>query len=129
MQAKFISVLVEDQEKALKFYTEKLGFAKMADISMGDYRWLTVTPPDGPEGVEVVLEPAAFPPAKVYQRALFDAGIPITALTTGDVRADFERLKTRGVVFRGEPVDSGPVVLAVFEDTCGNLIHLAQPKT
>jgi catechol 2,3-dioxygenase-like lactoylglutathione lyase family enzyme len=129
VQAKFISVLVEDQEKALKFYTEKLGFAKMADISMGDYRWLTVTPPDGPEGVEVVLEPAAFPPAKVYQRALFDAGIPITALTTGDVRADFERLKTRGVVFRGEPVDSGPVVLAVFEDTCGNLIHLAQPKT
>ena len=117
MQAKFISVLVEDQEKALKFYTEKLGFAKMADISMGDYRWLTVTPPDGPEGVEVVLEPAAFPPAKVYQRALFDAGIPITALTTGDVRADFERLKTRGVVFRGEPVDSGPVVLAVFEPT------------
>ena len=129
MQAKFISVLVEDQEKALKFYTEKLGFAKMADISMGDYRWLTVTPPDGPEGVEVVLEPAAFPPAKVYQRALFDAGIPITSFSTLDVRADFERLKARGVVFRGEPVDSGPVVLAVFEDTCGNLIHLAQPKT
>jgi predicted enzyme related to lactoylglutathione lyase len=129
MQAKFISVLVDDQEKALKFYTEKLGFAKMADISMGDYRWLTVTPPDGPDGVEVVLEPAAFPPAKVYQKALFDAGIPITALTTRDVRAEFERLTKRGVVFRGKPVDSGPVILAVFEDTCGNLVHLAQPKS
>ena len=129
MQAKFVSVPVEDQEKALKFYTEKLGFAKMADITMGDYRWLTVTPPDGPEGVEVVLEPMAFPPAKAYQKALFDAGIPITSFSTLDVRADFERLKARGVVFRGEPVDSGPVVLAVFEDTCGNLIHLAQPKT
>jgi catechol 2,3-dioxygenase-like lactoylglutathione lyase family enzyme len=129
MQAKFVSVMVDDQEKALKFYTEKLGFAKMADIAMGDYRWLTVTPPDGPEGVEVVLEPTAFPPAKVYQKALLAAGIPITAFTTRDVRADFERLKARGVVFRGEPVDSGPVVLAVFEDTCGNLVHLAQPKS
>jgi catechol 2,3-dioxygenase-like lactoylglutathione lyase family enzyme len=128
MQAKFVSVPVEDQEKALKFYTEKLGFAKMADITMGDYRWLTVTPPDGPEGVEVVLEPMAFPPAKAYQKALFDAGIPITSFSTLDVRADFERLKARGVVFRGEPVDAGPVVLAVFEDTCGNLVHLAQPK-
>jgi catechol 2,3-dioxygenase-like lactoylglutathione lyase family enzyme len=128
MQIKFVSVMVDDQEKALKFYTEKLGFTKMADISMGEYRWLTVISPDGPEGVELVLEPTAFPPAKVYQKALFEAGIPVTAFTTADVQGEFKRLKERGVVFRGEPADAGPVILAVFEDTCGNLIHLAQPK-
>ncbi len=128
MQTKFISVLVDDQDKALTFYTEKLGFEKMADIPMGEYRWLTVVSPDGPEGVEVVLEPNAFPAAKVYQKALFEAGIPITAFSTSDVRGEFKRLKERGVVFRGEPSDLGPVILAVFEDTCGNLIHLAQPK-
>lgn len=129
MQIRFSSVLVDDQEKALKFYTEKLGFVKMADIPMGDYRWLTVVSPDGPEGVELVLEPAAFPPAKVYQKALFDAGIPITAFTTGDIQGEFRRLRERGVVFRGEPVAMGPVTLAVFEDTCGNIVHLAQPAS
>jgi catechol 2,3-dioxygenase-like lactoylglutathione lyase family enzyme len=127
MRIQFSSIMVDDQDKALKFYTEKLGFVKMADIPMGEYRWLTVVSPDGPEGAELVLEPAAFPPAKVYQKALFEAGIPIMSFTTADVRGDFKRLRERGVVFRGEPVDMGPVTLVMFEDNCGNLIHLAQP--
>jgi catechol 2,3-dioxygenase-like lactoylglutathione lyase family enzyme len=87
MQLKFISVTVADQEAALQFYTNTLGFAKMADILMGEYRWLTVTSPDGIEGVELVLEPMAFPPSRVYQKALFDAGIPATAFITKDVHA------------------------------------------
>ena len=127
MQIKFSSVMVDDQDKALEFYTKALGFVKMADIPMGEYRWLTVVSPDGPEGVELVLEPMGFPPAKVFQKALFEAGIPITAFTTKDIRGEVERLKARGVVFRGEPVDAGPVTLVMFEDTCGNLIQLAQP--
>jgi len=127
VQIKFVSVLVENQEHALDFYTNVLGFQKMADIPMGEYRWLTVTSPDGIAGVELVLEPLGFEPARVYQKALFEAGIPATALTSSDIRADVKRLKDRGVVFRGEPQDMGPVTLATFEDTCGNLIHLAQP--
>ena len=129
MQIKYSSVMVDEQDKALKFYTEKLGFVKMADIPMGEFRWLTVVSPDGPEGVELVLEPTAFPPAKIFQKALFEAGIPITAFSTGDIQADFKRLRERGVVFRGEPVNMGPVTLVMFEDTCGNLIHLAQPAS
>jgi catechol 2,3-dioxygenase-like lactoylglutathione lyase family enzyme len=127
MQLKFISVMVEDQERALAFYTEVLGFEKMADIPMGEYRWLTVTSPDGLPGVELVLEPLGFPPARVYQKALFGAGIPATALITRDIAADVVRLKARGVVFRGEPVAQGPITAVSFEDTCGNLIHLVQP--
>jgi catechol 2,3-dioxygenase-like lactoylglutathione lyase family enzyme len=127
MQIKFVSVMVQDQEAALKFYTDVLGFTKMADLPMGEYRWLTVTSPDGIEGVELVLEPLAFPPALVYQNALFDAGIPATALITGDVKADFLRLKERGVVFRGEPTNMGLITAVIFEDTCGNLINLVQP--
>ncbi len=127
MQLKFISLLVEDQEHALEFYTSVLGFRKMADIPMGAYRWLTVASPDGVEGVELVLEPAAFPPARAYQKALFEAGIPATALITHDIAADVARLKARGVVFRGEPLATGPIITATFEDTCGNLINLVQP--
>jgi catechol 2,3-dioxygenase-like lactoylglutathione lyase family enzyme len=127
VQLKFISVMVSDQEAALRFYTEVLGFRKMADIPMGEFRWLTVTSPDGIEGVELVLEPMGFPPARVYQKALFDAGIPATALITKDIRADVDRLGKRGVVFRGEPKDMGVITAAVFEDTCGNLINLVQP--
>ena len=128
MQVKFVSVLVDDQEKALRFYTDVLGFAKMADIPMGEFRWLTVTSPDGIEGVELVLEPTAFPPARVFQKALYDAGIPATAFTTGDIRAEVGRLRSRGVVFRGEPQDLGMIQTVVFEDTCGNLINLVQPR-
>ena len=95
---------------------------------MGEYRWLTVTSPDGVEGVELVLEPMAFPPARAYQKALFEAGIPATAFTTQDIAAEVERLKARGVKFRGEPQEMGPIKVVVFEDTCGNLINLVQPQ-
>jgi catechol 2,3-dioxygenase-like lactoylglutathione lyase family enzyme len=127
MQLKFLSVTVADQEAALRFYTDILGFKKMADIPMGDYRWLTVVSPDGIEGVELVLEPLGFPPAKVYQQALFDAGVPAIALISQDIHADYERLTSRGVIFRGEPQEAGPITTVLFEDTCGNLVNLVQP--
>ena len=126
MQLKFMSINVSDQKKALAFYTEILGFKKMADFSNGDYRWLTVVSPDGIEGVELLLESLAFPPAKVYQKARFEAGIPATTLTTKDIKADFDRLAKNGVKFHREPINHGPTTSAVFEDTCGNLIHLVQ---
>ena len=127
MQIKFVSVMVEDQARALDFYTKVLGFEKMADIPMGEHRWLTVTSPEGIEGVELVLEPMAFPPARVYQKALFDAGIAATAFTTKDIAAEFDRLRKLGVTFRNEPADMGLMTAALFEDTCGNLIYLVQP--
>ncbi len=127
MQLKFISVTVEDQEQALQFYTTVLGFEKMADLPMGEYRWLTVTSPDGIEGVELVLEPLGFEPARVYQKALFDAGIPAIAFITSDILAEADRLKARGVLFRSEPQEMGPIISVMFEDTCGNLINLVQP--
>jgi catechol 2,3-dioxygenase-like lactoylglutathione lyase family enzyme len=127
MQLKFISLMVEDQEAALRFYTSVIGFQKMADIPLGEYRWLTVIAPDGLPGVELVLEPMGFPAARVYQKALFEAGIPATALITRDIAADVQRLTALGVTFRGEPVSAGPITSVVFEDTCGNLINLVQP--
>ena len=126
MQIKFVSLLVEDQQKALDFYTGVLGFQPCADIPMGEHRWLTVTSPDGLEGLELVLEPMAFPPSRDYQKALFAAGIPATALMTRDIAADFARLSAAGVVFRGEPAAMGPVIVVRFEDGCGNLINLVQ---
>ena len=126
MQLKFISITVNNQDEALNFYTNVLGFTKMADIPMGEYRWLTVVSPDGIDGVELVIEPAAFPPAQVYQKALFDAGIPATAFITKDINAEYDRLKKLGVVFRGEPQIMGPVTVVMFEDTCSNLINLVQ---
>jgi catechol 2,3-dioxygenase-like lactoylglutathione lyase family enzyme len=128
MQIKFVSVLVADQDEALRFYTEKLGFRKQSDIPMGEYRWLTVVSPDGVDGAEVVLEPMAFAPAKTYQKALFDAGIPATAFISKDIDAEYQSLTARGVKFRGEPRQMGPVKTALFEDGCGNLINLAQPS-
>jgi len=125
MQIKFASVLVDDQARALKFYTDVLGFVKHADIPFGEYRWLTVIAPQGVVGAELVLEPMGFSPAKDYQKALYDAGIPATAFTTTNIQGDFERLGKRGVKFRGEPQVMGPIVR--FEDTCGNLINLVQP--
>jgi catechol 2,3-dioxygenase-like lactoylglutathione lyase family enzyme len=126
VQIKFVSVFVEDQERALQFYTGMLGFKKVADVPLGEARWLTVTSPDGPEGVELLLEPTAFPPAREYQKALFDAGIPATTFVTTDIQGDFERLKAAGVAFRGEPAAMGDVRAVAFEDTCGNLIQLVQ---
>ena len=127
MQIRLVSLLVAEQDKALAFYVNVLGFVKDKDIPMGQFRWLTVTSPEGASGVELVLEPTAFPPAAVYQQALFQAGIPATAFLTNDIDAEYARLKARGVAFRGEPVTAGPIKTVLFEDTCGNLINLVQP--
>lgn len=128
MKIQVTSVMVDDQEKALAFYTEKLGFTKMADIQMSpEYRWLTVVSPEGIDGVELSLDPMNLPASRVYQKALYDAGIPLNAFVTADIDAEVAKLRERGVVFRGEPVDMGPIKGVSFEDTCGNLIHLVQP--
>jgi len=129
MQIRIASVMVENQDVALRFYTTVLGFVKSKDISMGQYRWLTVSSPEGAEGVELLLEPMGFPPAQTYQKALFAAGIPATVFMTKDVRAEFQRLKGLGVNFRGEPKAMGPITAVLFEDTCGNLINLVQPTS
>jgi predicted enzyme related to lactoylglutathione lyase len=128
MKIKFSNLPVRDQNQALKFYTEVVGLIKAADIDMGQIRFLTVAGEDGFDGGQVVLGTADFPPTAAYQRALFEAGMPVLALNTGDVQADFERMKAAGVAFRGEPRDLGPIVSVLFEDTCGNLIHLVQAK-
>lgn len=127
MQITLASVFVDDQERALAFYTKVIGFEKKHDIPMGEYRWLTVTSPEGAVGVELVLEPMAFPPARAFQKALFDAGVPATAFMTKNIAAEYARLKARGVTFRGEPTPMGPITAVIFEDTCGNLINLVQP--
>ena len=119
------SVMVEDQAKALAFYTEVLGFVKKTDIPAGEHRWLTVVSPAAPDGVELLLEPTHHPASKVFQKALFDDGIPLTSFSVDSVQAEFERLTKRGVVFRVKPTPAGPVTVAVLEDTCGNLIQLA----
>ena len=129
MQITLASVLVDDQDKALEFYTTLLGFQKQADIPLGAFRWLTVTSPEGAQGAELVLEPMGFPPAKTYQKALFEAGIPATAFITHDIQSEYQRLQAAGVVFRSEPQAMGPITAAIFEDTCGNLINLVQPAT
>ena len=128
MKIKFVSLPVTDQEKALKFYTEVVGLLKAADIDMGPMRFLTVAGEDGFEGGQIVLESTDFAPKAAYQQAMFAAGAPILSLNTKDVQADFRRLTARGVVFRGEPRDQGPITSVLFEDGCGNLIHLVQAK-
>ncbi len=129
MRINLSSILVDDQEKALKFYTEKLGFVKKNDLPVGDFRWLTVVSQEGPDEIELVLEPIAFPPSKEYQKALFDAGIPLTALISTDIQAEYALLKARGVNFRSAPQSMGSFTSVLFEDTCGNLINLVQPAT
>jgi catechol 2,3-dioxygenase-like lactoylglutathione lyase family enzyme len=120
------SVMVDDQAKALRFYTEVLGFVKKADFPAGEGRWLTVVSPAAPDGVQLLLEPTGHPAAKTYQKALFADGIPLTSFGVDDVQAEYERLTKLGVVFRTKPTKAGPVTLAVLEDTCGNLVQLAQ---
>ena len=119
------SVFVDDQEKALRFYTDVLGFMKKADIPLGEFRWLTVVSADDPNGTELVLEPDAHPAARPFKEALVRDGIPFTSFAVEDVRAEFERLRARGVRFTQEPAAMGPVTTAVFDDTCGNLIQIA----
>jgi predicted enzyme related to lactoylglutathione lyase len=126
MKIKLTSVFVEDQEKALKFYTEVLGFVKKNDIPVGKFKWLTVVSPEGPDDMELLLEPNDNPAASTYQKAIFEQGIPITAFAVEDVQKEYERLKKLGVIFTQEPTKSGMTTLAIFEDTCGNLIQLFQ---
>ena len=126
MRIRVTSVMVSDQDKALKFYTQILGFVKKTDVPAGESRWLTVVSPEEPNGPELLLEPTGFAPAKTYQKALFDAGIPLTSFAVADIQAAYEKMKNLGVAFRTKPTRMGPVTVAVFEDTCGNLIQLAQ---
>ncbi|MEU4446428.1 VOC family protein [Actinosynnema sp. NPDC050801] len=122
------SVFVDDQAKALAFYTGKLGFTKKTDVPAGEYRWLTVVSPADPDGVELLLEPDGHPAARPFKEALVADGIPFTQFAVEDVHAEVERLKGLGVEFTQEATDLGPVVTAVFDDTCGNLIQLAAMK-
>ena len=129
MNVKVIGIPVQDQEKALKFYTEKLGFLKKIDIPISEHsRWLTVVSKEEQDGPEILLEPAPnhFEPAKVYQKALFDAGIPYTQFNVDDVQKEYERLTKLGVEFSVKPTEMGTVKIAVFNDTCGNNIQIVQ---
>jgi catechol 2,3-dioxygenase-like lactoylglutathione lyase family enzyme len=119
------SVLVDDQDKALRFYTEMLGFVKKTEIPMGEHRWLTVVSPEDPDGVELVLEPSDHPAVGPFKEALVADGIPFTSFAVADVQAEFDRLTGLGVTFTQEPASMGPVTTAVFDDTCGNLIQIA----
>jgi len=127
MRIKLTSVMVNDQANAQKFYTEVLGFKTKADFPVGEYRWITVTSPEGPDDVQLALEPNANPAAKTFQEAMFAQGIPLAAFEVRDIAAEFERLKKRGVAFTMEPSSAGPVKIAIFSDGCGNLIQLYQP--
>jgi len=127
MKIKYASVFVSDQEKALRFYTESLGFVKKSDIAAGQYRWLTVVSPDDRNGPELVLEPNENSAAKTYQKAIFEQGIPATMFGVSDIRAEHERLKGLGVKFTMEPTEvMEHVTIAVLDDTCGNLTQIQQ---
>ncbi len=126
MKIKLTGVFVDDQDKALKFYVEILGFVKKEDVPVGEFKWLTVVSPEAPDDIELLLEPNNNPAAKTYQQAIFDQGIPAAAFAVDDIRKEYERLKERGVVFTMEPTETGPAILAIFNDTCGNLIQLYQ---
>jgi catechol 2,3-dioxygenase-like lactoylglutathione lyase family enzyme len=126
MKIKLTSVIVDDQDKALRFYTEVLGLVKKTEMPAGTVRWLTVVSPESPADVELALEPNENPAAGAYQRALYEAGIPLRAFAVDDIASDFERLTKRGVAFRSKPTQAGPAVITVFDDACGNLIMLYQ---
>lgn len=128
MRINVTSVCVDDQRKALKFYTELLGFQKKRDVPLGDFAWLTVVSPDAPEGVELVLEPSAHPAVKPFQAAMVEDGIPWTSFAVDSCQAEYEKLCAKGVRFLQPPVDHGAVVTAVLDDTCGNLIQICEEK-
>ena len=125
MRINVTSVFVDDQAKALSFYTDVLGFTGKTDMPAGEHRWLTVVSPEAPDGVELLLEPNAHPAAQAYQQALVADGIPATSFAVDDVQAEFDRLTAKGVSFVQPPTPMGPVTTAVFDDTCGNLIQIA----
>ncbi len=126
MKIKLNSVIVQNQESALRFYTEVLGFTKKMDLPAGEFRWLTVVSPDEPDGTQLLLEPNAHPASAAYQRALFEAGIPLTAFAVDEIEKEYQRLKSLGVVFTTAPTDADGAIVAVFEDSCGNLIQIYQ---
>ena len=126
MKMKFTKIYVDNLDKALTFYTEVLGFQKKADFLVGSFRWVTVVSPEEPDGTELLLEPNDNPAPKVSQAALFQQGIPATAFAVADMQHEYERLKQQGVVWTRPPTPMGPVTIALFDDTCGNLIQLVQ---
>jgi catechol 2,3-dioxygenase-like lactoylglutathione lyase family enzyme len=126
MRIKLASIMVDDQDKALRFYTGVFGFVKKHDIPVGEFRWITVVSPEGPEDLELALEPNANPVGKTFQEGIFRQGIPATAFEVANIQDEFQRLKALGVVFTSEPSRQGPVTIALCSDTCGNLIQLYQ---
>ncbi len=126
MKIKLTSVFVDDQDKALRFYTEVLGFVKKSDFPVGEFKWLTVVSPEEPDGTELLLEPNDNPVAKTYQQAIFQQGIAAATFAVEDIHKEYERMTKLGVVFTMQPTNVGPVTIAVFDDTCGNLIQLGQ---
>ncbi|MFN8672913.1 MAG: VOC family protein [Candidatus Sericytochromatia bacterium] len=126
MKIKIVSIFVDNQDKALKFYTEILGFIKKVEVPLGKHKWLTVVSPEEQDGTELLLEPMAFQPAQVYQKALFEAGIPATSFNVEDIQKEYQRLESLGVNFSMKPTKMGPVTVAVFNDTCGNNIQIAE---
>ena len=126
MRITHTSVFVSDQDEALKFYTETLGFVKKHDVPLGKFKWLTVVSPDDPEGTELLLEPNENPVAQAYQKGIFDQGIPAASFGVTDIREEYEKLKSLGVAFTMEPTEVANVTIAAFDDTCGNLIQVRQ---
>lgn len=120
------SIFVQDQDKALEFYSEKLGFVKKEDVPVGEFRWITLVSPDDQDGTELLLEPNDHPAAKDYQKKIFADGIPATMFGVADIRKEYKRLMEKGVKFTMEPTEMGEVTIAVFDDTCGNLIQIVQ---
>jgi catechol 2,3-dioxygenase-like lactoylglutathione lyase family enzyme len=125
MRINLTSVFVDDQQKALAFYTDVLGFVKKTDVPTGEFRWLTVVSPEAPDGVELLLEPNDHPAARAFQEAIVADGIPATSFAVDDVQAEFDQLSAKGVTFVQPPTEMGPVTTAVLDDTCGNLIQIA----
>lgn len=126
MKIKVTSVMVDNQDKALEFYTDILGFIKKRDIPLGEHKWLTVVSKEEQDGVELLLEPMGFPPAVVFQKALFEAGIPAIMFNVSNIQEEYERLQKAGVVFSIAPTRMGPSTIAVFKDTCGNNVQIVQ---
>ena len=126
MRIALTSVFVSVQDEALRFYTQTLGFVKKHDLPVGEFKWLTVVSPDDPDGTELLLEPNDNPVAQEFQKGIFDQGIPAASFGVNDIRAEFEKLKSLGVAFTMEPTELANVTIAVFDDTCGNLIQVMQ---
>ena len=129
MHIRLTSIMVDDQDKALRFYTEVLGFRKKHDIPVGEYRWITVVSPDGPDDLELALEPNANPAGRAFQEAMFAQRIPLAAFEVDDIASEYTRLVSQNIAFIRQPTQAGPVTIAVFSDTCGNLIQLYQPTS